>query len=140
LAGSIGVSRHLLTMPPATSRHACRSKTCIHWRGEVDKIGDHWNPLHPAALELLGQERQRVAAIGDAWVFDVKRNRSRGRAFGACGGGSPQTQEFRTANAMGGTRAGEHLPIDFGTPACGLERLGWLEVRANGGCRVSATE
>jgi integrase len=45
----------------------------IHWRGEIDKIGyDHWNPLHPVAVELLRQERQRAAAIGDAWLFDVE--------------------------------------------------------------------
>ena len=45
----------------------------IHWRGEVDKIGyDHWNPLHPIAAELLKAEQARVAAIGDAWVFDVQ--------------------------------------------------------------------
>jgi integrase len=45
----------------------------IHWRGEADKIGyDHWNPLHPEAAQLLNLERARVAAIGDAWVFDVE--------------------------------------------------------------------
>ena len=44
----------------------------VHWRGEVDKIGyDHWNPLHPVAVEALRAERSRVAAIGEAWVFDV---------------------------------------------------------------------
>jgi len=44
----------------------------IHWRGDVDKIGyDHWNPLHPTALELLKAERARSSAIGEAWIFDV---------------------------------------------------------------------
>ena len=39
----------------------------IHWRGEIDKIGyDHWNALHPVAVEALRLERQRVSAIGDA--------------------------------------------------------------------------
>jgi integrase len=53
----------------------------IHWRGESDKIGyDHWNPLHPICVELLKTERQRVAAIGDAWVFNVKKGKPLSRA------------------------------------------------------------
>lgn len=55
---------------PSQSLGSSRATHAAH-RGE--RVGyDHWNPLHPIAVALLRLERSRVAAIGDAGVFDVK--------------------------------------------------------------------
>lgn len=42
----------------------------VHWRGDVDKIGnDHWSPLTPEAAVALKRQQRRTGAIGDAWIF-----------------------------------------------------------------------
>ncbi len=48
--------------------------TRIHWRGEMDKIGnDHFTPATSEAVELLTRERQSRKEIGDAYIFPARR-------------------------------------------------------------------
>ena len=50
----------------------------IRWRADADKIGyEHRNPLHPELLSFLKQDRARVKAIGEAFVFPAPRDSSK---------------------------------------------------------------
>lgn len=77
----------------------------IHWRGEVDKIGnDHYTPATEEALSALTVARRTQNAIGESYLFPARRgNRSQPMSGNgvfnvwkriAKGAGLPQGQRF----------------------------------------------